>query len=188
MWYSWLWAEGFRLAAPQGTSTMRFEQRKKNWWTIPLNINIPKKWLLSLFLLLLHKWSNNLGHLSVTRDTKRRSWSEILLDFGASFCPTSCVFTQTSLEYPPYKWSNAVTYIQGSLFKTPRDGKVPELNRPFVSFSSFVIFHLTANKKLLDTGRVPWCSSVEKPEFVHLVFSHSTLNIFTQTNLKRRWQ
>ena len=81
-----------------------------------------------------------------------------------------------------------MTYIQGSLFKTPRDGKVPELNRPFVSFSSFVIFHLTANKKLLDTGRVPWCSSVEKPEFVHLVFSHSTLNIFAQTNLKRRWQ
>ena len=49
-------------------------------------------------------------------------------------------------------------------------GKFPELNHVFVSLSSFVIFHLTANKKLLDTGGVPWCSSVEKPEFVHLIF------------------
>lgn len=44
------------------------------------------------------------------------------------------------------------------------------LNRVFVPFSSFVIFHLTANKKLLDTGGLPWCSSLPKPEFVHLIF------------------
>ena len=64
--------------------------------------------------------------------------------------------------------------ILWNIYKAPfskvPDGKFPELNHVFVSLSSFVIFHLEANKKLLDTGGVPWCSSVEKPEFVHLIF------------------
>ena len=53
---------------------------------------------------------------------------------------------------PPHQWSNSVTQIQGSLLKTPR---WESCTVAFVSFASFVIFHLTANKKLLDTGEVP---------------------------------
>ena len=43
------------------------------------------------------------------------------------------------------------------------------LNNASVPLSSLVIYHLSANKKLLDTGWVPCCSSAEKPEFAHLM-------------------
>ena len=74
-----------------------------------------------------------------------------------------------------WKTSISLKMVVVTIFSKLPDGKVAELNDAFVSVSSFVIFHLTANKKLLDTGRVPWCSSVEKPEFVHLIFSQNKL-------------
>ena len=109
----------------------------------------------------------NLNFIKVTQYSKRRRWFEILCGFWNILVYDQLLLhSDQSRIFPDLKM---VKICDSAPFQLP-DGKVPELNHVFVSFSSFVIFHLPANKKLLDTGGVPWCSSVQNPHFVHLIF------------------